>query len=34
MASSRFRSGKMLHFIQKPYTAQQLAEKVLEILRA
>jgi two-component system, cell cycle sensor histidine kinase and response regulator CckA len=34
MASSRFRSGKMLHFIQKPYTAQQLAEKVLEILKA
>lgn len=33
MASSRFRSGKMLHFIQKPYTAQQLSEKVLEILQ-
>jgi PAS domain S-box-containing protein len=34
MASSRFRSGKMLHFIQKPYTAQQLADKVLQILKA
>ncbi|HEY7390519.1 MAG TPA: PAS domain S-box protein [Bryobacteraceae bacterium] len=34
MASSRFRSGKLHHFIQKPYTASQLADKVLQILQA
>ncbi|HLI83199.1 MAG TPA: PAS domain S-box protein [Bryobacteraceae bacterium] len=34
IAFSRFGPGKLGHFIQKPYTARQLTEKVLSILQA